>query len=69
MFFDDRKELFPSGRVNGYRLECGDCSYWSFLKGGPGLYRNMLIQIDSVALEDLAIEIRTAERAADRLAG
>jgi hypothetical protein len=69
MFFDDRKELFPSGRVDGYWLECGDRSYRSFLKGSPGFYGNVLIQIDSVALQDLAIEIRVAERPADRLAG
>jgi hypothetical protein len=69
MFFDDKKELFPSGRVDGYRLECGDRSYRSFLKGCPGFYGNMLIQIDSVALQDLAIEIRVAERPAEGLRG
>jgi hypothetical protein len=35
----------------------------------PGFYGNVLIQIDSVALQDLAVEIRMAERPADRLAG
>jgi hypothetical protein len=45
----DGKELFSSGRVEGYRTECGDRSSWSLLKGGPGFYGNVLIQINSVA--------------------
>jgi hypothetical protein len=54
MFVQDRNELSPRSRGDGYRFKTSNRSYRPFLKRSPGFYGNVLIKIDPVALQDFA---------------